>query len=92
MKARTLIHVSARISAYQRVYHERSDTLIHTLIRADTCISAWYADTRISAYQRVSARISDMYQNADTYQWDMMRLQDGAYVSGVYQRVKKHPS
>lgn len=33
-----------------------------------------------------------MYQNADTYQWDMMRLQDGAYVSGVYQRVKKHPS
>ena len=62
MKARTLIHVSARISAYQRVYHERSDTLIHTLIRADT------------------------------YQWDMMRLQDGAYVSGVYQRVKKHPS
>ena len=33
MKARTLIHVSARISAYQRVYHERSDTLIHTLIR-----------------------------------------------------------
>ena len=30
-----------------------------------------------------------MYQNADTYQWDMMRLQDGAYVSGVYQRVKK---
>ena len=66
MKARTLIQVSARISAYQRVYHERSDTLIH--------------------------RISDMYQKADTYQWDMMRLQDGAYVSGVYQRVKKHPS
>ena len=39
MKARTLIHVSARISAYQRVYHERTDTLIHTLVRSDTRIS-----------------------------------------------------
>ena len=28
-----------RISAYQRVLHERTDTLIHTLIRADTRIS-----------------------------------------------------
>ena len=43
----------SRISAYQRVYHERSDTLIQTLIRADMRISVWYADTRISVYQRV---------------------------------------
>ena len=69
MKARALIP-DTRISAYQRVLHQRTDTLTHTLIHSDTCISVLYADTRISAYQLC---IKYMYQRTDTYQWDLMR-------------------